>query len=1158
MNSTILDSIGYRPDAPTESERRNFLEYVNLKLAIRGGPIYGKKEDYTFLPLCDALLANFQEKNRLLAGYLCPSDQRIQTFLTEYLGEALEGFTGPLVPSQCLILERHGLARAFSLPPDQDRYENDLVTSTRVHQGVCHNPRADRRTTKGVFHVVEGGFTVPADKQAVPKLTFARLLKAALNPPSSLLRVPFSHTLDRPAEMFFSLMVRPLVHPEIPGVRPALSLETRFFAPGGLVSNLDFVESIFGNAGDPTVAANDAALDPEHWTGHTGCVILAPHLTRIPKKDLGLPHVSAATARQKRDGMCWSGETECYNDGSAFKVVCRDARGVFVTLIADNYFGYCKKEVKTQISYAANLHGLCEEEHAGGALVFPSYDLGDSFQLSDFFREVNHTFEEAVSALDGRVDVQPEGYAIDRVWPDILYLPENVRMSLADQRISWKDRSGRDHFLKLLPGRTYVLPSGYKVEMVRPNRGQRWRLVGTTAEGLFCHKPCTVSGGGKSEISKPITDAVLTGPIITTDFRAEMDKALEIIHHDFSKRFKVPKDPGKSSRPLLSPLRSLGSVVRMLNPNPDYTDEYNAWLNAIPRTIRDLVLTIKRYHRPDWEENWPERFSVDIVNGRPDFMLKYRKQRMETNYLRVGFNEDGAWRTFGLRKDYAPAYKLQVEDDISASAVVPARGLPPLSPSFAGARSVKFTDNCEFRLFQRPDEAIVRGYDKKAEEDFTHRDGFYSNYEPVSRSAARDIVEDTLHFDEFTPPVQELFKAFLAGEHPDYMVCTAFPRLVNGKPSTNPRYLQNRPDLENPRGYDLSRLGARLYRKLKPSQAALFPVGAVLSGRRNNPPEPSAGIRNLAVYNPIHYQELPELFMDYIASLTGKSPSTTGAGSEGALTKGPFNGLPTIIDLNNTLVSMALTGLAGFSTAAGHIGPKYRVDHDISLLVPEIWARLFAHERTPDAMIRNGYLEFVADFTHNGRHIPAGRLGYRITDRFVSNILGRVFSIPSSVFTEDMLKPELQDLDAFADGVLNIVEAHEKVARQYFDDGTVELACPPLKALLHIMAHGSWEGKTERDPAVRALFAPEAIRASAWYRDRLAAAQKVHVRLWTRHVAYLEKWLARAEYAGVAVDLHVRARLASALHRLQEVSAPAYLDALDGTLGADPAVLSTP
>ena len=70
---------------------------------------------------------------------------------------------------------------------------------------------------------------------------------------------------------------------------------------------------------------------------------------------------------------------ELYNDGQAFKLTCRDESGVIVTILADNYYGYCKKEVKTQISYAANLYGLCEEEHAGGALVFPSYDLGEDF-----------------------------------------------------------------------------------------------------------------------------------------------------------------------------------------------------------------------------------------------------------------------------------------------------------------------------------------------------------------------------------------------------------------------------------------------------------------------------------------------------------------------------------------------------------------------------------------------------------------------------------------------------------------------------------------------------------------------------------------------------------------------------------------------------------
>jgi hypothetical protein len=1159
MKRPLIESIGYRPDVPTPQERQTFLEYVNLKLAIRGGPIFGRKEDYHFLPLCDALLANFQEKNRLLSGYLCPADQRVHDFLTRYLGESLEGFTGPLVPSQCLILDRHGLARVFSLPPDQDRYENELITSTRVHQGVCHNPRADRRTTEGVFHVVEGGFAVPGDKRAVPKLTFARLLKAALHPPASFLRVPFSQTLERPSELFFSLLVRPLVHPEVPGVRPALSLETRFFAPGGLVSNLDFVESIFGNAGDPTVAEHDAALDPATWTGHTGCVILAPHLTRLTKKELGLPNIAEATPRQRADGMCWSDPAEKYNQGGAFKVVCRDASGVFVTLIADNYFGYCKKDVKTQISYAANLFGFCEEEHAGGALVFPSYDLGEDFQVSENGRGgTGHTFEEAIASLDGRAHLTPEGYAVDREWPDIFYIPENARMNLTRQRVVWNDRAGRERQLRLVPGHTYVYPSGYKVTMMRPNRAQRWRLVGTTAEGLFCHKPCTVSGGGKSEISKPITDAILTGPIITTDFRRDMDAALAIIHRDFSDRFKQPREPGKPSRPLLSPKRSLGSVVRMLNPNPDYTDAYNAWLATIPRTIRDLVLTIKRYYQPDWEENWPERFSVDIVNGRPDFMLKYRKQRMETNYLRVGFNADGAWRTFSLRKDYAPAAKLQTEDDISASVVMPNRGLPPLPSDFAQAEAVKITQNCEFRLFQRPDEAIVRGYDKKAEEDFTHHDGFFSNYEPLTRDQAREIVEDTLGFDEFTPPVQELFKDFVAAEAPAFMVSTSHPRLVNGKPSSNPRYLQNRPDLENPRAYALAEIGARLARRLRPDQSVLFPVGAVLSGRRNNPPDAAAGIRNLAVYNPIHYQELPELFMDYIASLTGKSPSTTGAGSEGALTKGPFNGLPAIIDLNNTLVSMALTGLPGFSTAAGHIGPRYRMDHDISLLVPEIWSRLQPQEREAGWLIEHGYLEPVADYEHHGQSIPASRLGYRITDRFVSNILGRVFSNPSSVFTEDMLRPELQDADAFADGVLNIAEAHRKVALHYFEDGTVDLACPPLRALLHIMAHGHWEGKPARDPEVRALFAREAILGSDWYAARLHAAQAIQVRRWTERVAYLERWLARPEYSAVAEELGVHARLVEALRRRNEAESPAFLESLAGTLGTDPAVLPPP
>ncbi len=187
--------------------------------------------------------------------------------------------------------------------------------------------------------------------------------------------LPFTANQQQQVRVFASLLLRPLVCPAT-GTDQAKTMETRFFVPGSLVSNLDFVESIFGNGGDPDLPENDAALDGLHWTGHTGCVILAPHITGMKKKDLGLPHYDDATARQRSDGMCWRDEAESYNNGGAFKLTCRDSSGVMVTIIADNYYGYCKKEVKTQISFAANLFGLCEEEHAGGAIAFPAYVLG--------------------------------------------------------------------------------------------------------------------------------------------------------------------------------------------------------------------------------------------------------------------------------------------------------------------------------------------------------------------------------------------------------------------------------------------------------------------------------------------------------------------------------------------------------------------------------------------------------------------------------------------------------------------------------------------------------------------------------------------------------------------------------------------------------------
>lgn len=1132
MSKNLNEAIGFdgSADQPGEFKSEYFEDYINLKFAARGFPIVGNEEDFPFLEMGRSLILNFQERLRMLKSLRCPADQHITRWLDRYLADTDVFGEGEAKLPEALYLEKHGLSRLLSLPARSDKFESDIVSSYRTWQGVCHNPAKDRRTTKGVFHVTEGGLPIAADKLSVPKVTFARMLKAALNPPSELMTLPYTAEEPEPVRAFASILLRPIVSPEVPGVIAEKTMETRFFAPGNLMSNLDFVESIFGNAGDPFLPENDARLDVEHWTGHTGCVILAPHLTTMKKKDVGLPHISEATDLQKEQGMCWEEEDEIYNNGGAFKLTARDLDGVVVTLIADNYFGYCKKEVKTQLSYATNLYGNVEEEHAGGALVFPSFDLGEDFNLSSFRQEVDHAFEEVCRLNAEAIEVRDEGYAVDRKYPDVVYLPENVHIDLHDQSIAWH-QGDQKRFLQLKPEYTYLLPSGYKIEMEKPSEGQRWRLIGTNAEGTYCHKPCTVSGGGKSEISKSLDDAMEEGPVIMPDFERDMFLVDELLRRDYGDRYREPKRGGAKSRNILDPERSLGSVIRLFSPSDEFTLEYNQFIATIPRTVRDFIFTLKRYWKPDWGTDWRSRFHVDSINGQPGFLLKYRHDTIMTRYLRVGFAADGSWRMFGLRKDFAASTKLQREDDITASVTIPSRDIDEsiLHPDVRFP-SYKFTQNCEYRLFQRPDDAVIRGYDKQTERDFSKGGNFFTNYEPQDKAQGRAIHEDAIRFNRYTEPLKETLEGFVkAGkEGPDYCISTAHPRLVDGKPTKNPRYLQNRPDLENPRAEHIAEMGSRLFRRLRPEQPVLNPVHAVLPGRRNNPPDHEVGIRPLAVYNPVHYQELPELFMDFIASLTGKSPSTTGAGSEGALTKGPFNALQPIIDLNAAFLSYVVSGYEGFSTAAGYIGPNYRVDHDISLVVPEVWARMFLDERKPEYLIENEYLEKLEDFEHEGEIIRGSRLGYRITKGFVIRFFGRVFNEPGSVFSPDMLRPEQQSLEDFVDGIKNITETQQRVAEAYFKDGSIELALPPLKALLHIMAHGEWEGLDANDPQFRALFDRDTILGSEWYRDRLVAKTNLRIRVLETHIESLESFLEKEHYWGEAERLSLRDRLEAA------------------------------
>ncbi len=1123
--------------------------YLRLKAlglpADRNGPLEAELDE-----IASGLLANFQQKNRLLKDYRCPIDRRIETFLKEMLGPFSN--QAPLrLPDRCLSLHRAGVARELSLPRGEDSFSTALLNSYRAANGVLHNPANDRRTTQGTFHIADCGLPVPADKIAVPPAVYARLFHHAVHPPADLLQLPYTAKKDPAAGIFCTLMLRPIVVPAVYGVTPQRTMEIHFFAPGSLVSNLDFVESIFGNAGDPVLPENDAGLDVAGWTGHTGCVILAPHLTRLAKKELGLPPWDAATPRQRRDGMCWKSPDETYNSGTPFKLTCRGPQGVMVTLIADNYYGYCKKEVKTQISFAANLLGNAEEEHAGGAVAFPSYSLGTEFTPHEKYSD-GRTFADVAKTYGPLMDIQPDGYGIDRQFPDVLYIPENAHMDLHSAQITW-ELDGRPRSVPLLADKVYLTPSGQKLFLHKHPGSKRFRIVVTAARGVFCHKPCTVSGGGKSEISKSISDYMIFGPIYVSNLKQDMDQVQAVLDKDHSARWKTGHVPAHyahtPSRPILGPTRSLGSVIKMLTPSNEYSEEYNHWLTSIPSDILALVFLIKRLYKPEWGEDWRSHFSVDIINGEPGHELKMDDRKAAGTYLRVGLLPNGAWNTFKVRQDFFPAAKVQMEDDISASIVVPA-GQLSTRPQTAGGPSVKIVVNCETRLFQRPDDAVIPGLDRQTEADIAGADNFISNFEPLTARQAQGIVDNAVEFDAYTPPMRNLLLA-AAKKEAGYVVASAHPRIVNGERTKNPRYLQYRPDLANPRDTYVAGMAYRLTRMIPPEVPVAFPVDAVLLGRRNNPPDAAAGIRSLAVFSPIHYQELPELFMDFISSLTGKSPSTTGAGSEGALTKGPFNALITTADLNAALVSYILTGLAGFSTAAGHVGPHYKMGHDISLLIPELWCRLGPAERDPQFLIAGGFLEKLEDFTHNGVHVPASRLGYRVTARFMRTFLGRIFDNPARIFDPLMLKPELQNMDTFVDGVLNIAETQQRVAMQYFEDGSVDMACPPLKALLHIMAGGNYEGKNAHHPDIRAMFTLDSLLKSEWYHQRLRNKQNCDIALYRRHAEYVRNAIDQFCDDALAARLNLADRLKTAEAQLQYVQSADYLKKLEGTIGRD-------
>jgi len=197
-------------------------------------------------------------------------------------------------------------------------------------------------------------------------------------------------------------------------------------------------------------------------------------------------------------------------------------------------------------------------------------------------------------------------------------------------------------------------------------------------------------------------------------------------------------------------------------------------------------------------------------------------------------------------------------------------------------------------------------------------------------------------------------------------------------------------------------------------------------------------------------------------------------------------------------------------------------------------------------------LEKVNDYEYQNENIPASRLGYRITYKFVRIFCARVFENPEAVLNEEMLRPEKQDTAVFTDGVKNIVEAQKRVAQRYFNDGSVNAACPPLKALLYIMIEGSYEGKTINDPSIRKLFTRDYLIKSEWYRKRTEDKQKLDAASLQKHIKYLQNALDETNNLDTELKKELKLKMEKAERNFHFVQSENYLKELNGTIGLDP------
>ena len=121
------------------------------------------------------------------------------------------------------VRRRPPRAGARAVPADRRGriQERPRSRATAPARACCTTRGATAAPPRATFHVAEGGLPIPATRRPSRWQVFAALLRARPQPAGGPAASCRSRPISRsPAEVFVSLLLRPIVCPEVPGVSP--------------------------------------------------------------------------------------------------------------------------------------------------------------------------------------------------------------------------------------------------------------------------------------------------------------------------------------------------------------------------------------------------------------------------------------------------------------------------------------------------------------------------------------------------------------------------------------------------------------------------------------------------------------------------------------------------------------------------------------------------------------------------------------------------------------------------------------------------------------------------------------------------------------------------------------------------------------------------